>query len=212
MKCTTCGQFGHLAASCATVQHSRKGQDNGGIRSLEDIRQRCVVDVEGDCWQWRGALALGTGGRGCPVAWSPSHGRVISVLRLAVEFSGRKLAKGSIVWRTCRCEDCCNPKHLNVGTRKEWGVWTAALGHRKGDPLASARNRKARVDSGDAILTMELARWIRESEQAGVELAHVLGVSATTISRARLRRTWDDALPGASVFGLASQAWREARA
>ncbi len=210
MKCISCGRFGHLDESCTTIPAARKGQDNGGIRELADIRGRCVIEFDGDCWRWRGAFSRGTGDTGCPVAWSPQHRRVISVLRLAVELSGRQVKTGQMVWRTCRCDDCCNPAHLKVGTRKEWGAWTARHKFLKGDPLASARNRKARVDSGDALLSMELARWIRESQQTGVELAAVLCVSPTTISRARLRRTWSESLPGASVFGLGAQARREA--
>lgn len=212
MKCITCGRFGHADAACAVLPQVRKGQDNGGIRELEDIRLRCVVDYEGDCWRWQGAFSSGTGRTGCPVAWAPLQGRVVSVSRLVVEFSGRALTRRQMVWRSCRCDDCCNPKHLKVGTRQQWGAWTALHGFWKGDPLASSRNRKARVDSGEAVLTMEMARWIRESSQTGRDLAVVLGVSATTISRARLRRTWDDTLRGASVFGLPSHAWREARA
>ena len=213
MKCITCGQFGHAGLGCATIPTARKGQDNGGIRTLEDVRGRCVIEFDGDCWKWQGAFSSsGRSSARCPVSWSPAHGRVISVLRLVAELDGKPLLPRIMAWRACRNDDCCSPAHLKTGTRKQWGAWTAKFGFLKGDPLASSRNRKARVDSGDAVLTMELARWVRESTQTGKDMALALGVSATTVSRAKLRRTWAETLPSASVFGLAQDAWRGARA
>lgn len=208
MKCLNCGRYGHLFAACAVVYTSTKGQDNGGIRELEDIRGRCVIDDETGCWHWRGAVAANTTKSICPVAWSPALGKVVSVLRQVYEFAHPEASMiGRMVWRSCASQDCCNPKHLLMGTRKQWGEWITKNGKRKGDPLASARNRKARLDSGDAILNMELAQWARESTQTGRDVAHALGVSATTISRARMRRTWGETLPCASVFSMAANSW-----
>lgn len=202
MKCVKCGQFGHLLNVCATEPSSRIGQDNGGIRSLKDIKDRCHIEFAGDCWQWRAAFSRGDGGRlGVPVAWSPKHRRVMSVLRMVLEFKGQTLARNQMVWRECRCDDCVNPACLNIGTRKDWGEWTRQSEILKGDPLASFRNRKARVDSGRAVLSMEIAAWIRESSQKGYELADMLGVSNTAISRVRTGKAWAATLPGASVFG-----------
>ena len=202
-KCVGCGRFGHEQAGCTTTPVPRKGQDNGGIRTLQDIRERCMADDSPNaCWVWGGAVSRGTGGAGCPVAWSPAHGRVISVPRMAVEFSGRKLSRSQMVWKTCRCDTCCNPKHLRVGTRAEWGQWVAKRDMWKGDLTRTAARRKLRESLG-CSLSMELAQWARESTQTGRDAAWGLSTSPTSVSRARLRKTWAESLPLSSVFSFA---------
>ena len=45
----------------------RKRQD--GVRSLADIRSRCVIDAETGCWIWRGAFSVKVGGHATPRVW-----------------------------------------------------------------------------------------------------------------------------------------------
>jgi hypothetical protein len=207
-RCTRCGRLGHALETCATEYKAMRGSDQGGIRTLADILARCYVDDVTGCHRWRGATSASNGKSELPVAWFAAEQRITSVLRIAYMLAHpRADMKGRIVWRHCRSSDCCNPAHLRAGTRKEWGEWVAREDHRKGDPAASGRNRIARVKSGDAILTPELALWARESGQYGIDVAHALGVSPTSVSRARLGRTWAESAPHASIFGRAAQAW-----
>lgn len=189
---------------CTTVNKSINGRNNGGIYNLEDIRCRCVIDLETDCWHWRGAMASKNTKSTCPVAWSPIDKKILSVLRLSYRYS-HPLAHltGRIVWRNCMIADCCNPRHLLIGTIMQRGAWIAASGAWKNKPLVSSRNRNARIASGSTVLTMELAQWARESKQLGIHVAHALGVSATTISRARQRKTWKDSIPWSSAWSMA---------
>lgn len=43
---------------------------------------------------------------------------------------------------------------------------------------------------GTSILTDEIVHWIRESPQTGAAIAHAIGVSVSTVCRAREGRTW----------------------
>lgn len=41
-----------------------------------------------------------------------------------------------------------------------------------------------------AKLTLELVKWIRESNQSSIKLSEILGVASSTIRAARLRQNW----------------------
>ncbi len=202
LKCAHCGQFGHLLDACSYEPVSRKGTKAGGIFGLEDIRARCYVNYVTDCWEWRGAASRGRGSCPVPVAWSATHGRVMSVLRLAYGWHRNNPPKGkTLVWRTCESKLCVNPKHLKAGTRAEMGAWLEREGRMKGNPMRAAVNRRIRLQRG-TTLTMELAQWARESRQTGVEAAHGLLCSPQQVSRARRLECWRPLAPSASVFSL----------
>lgn len=206
MKCTKCGQFGHALNLCAYVPSARKGQDNGGIRDLAGIKDRCRINDETGCWEWAGASSSNSAKRKStiPVAWSPAHGKVMTVTRLAMEFS-RDMALGKRrVWRTCGGEDCVNPAHLKFGTHAEWGAWMKKTEVMKGKVSIAVR-RAVRISRGDVKTTMELAVWARESEQMGLDVAHALDISPKQVSRIRKFHTWKPTVSGASVFS-----WRPA--
>ena len=204
--CTRCRQFGHEANTCATAFTARRGEDQGGMRSLERIRGRCRVDDITGCWNWSGATASrAKGAAKVPVTWSAAHGAVVTVLRLAYGFEHPGVTLGArIVWRTCGSELCVNPAHLRAGTRKQWGEWSKASGTRKQGQQSTAARRAVRIAAGATKLTMELAQWVRESTQTGVDVAHAIGCKPTQISRARMLRTWAPTAPAASVFAWAA--------
>jgi hypothetical protein len=197
MKCVTCGRFGHFSALCETVPTPRKGQDNGGIKCLDDVKDRCRIDESG-CWNWAGAASSSAGKTKVPVAWLPEAGRVVSVLRIVWDYYNSAPLGKRIAWRKCGNEACVNPQHLMAGTRQQWGQWAKKQGI-LGNHLHREDRRAQRIKHGHTALTMELAQWVRESDQPGLHLAHAIGVSSTQISRVRLGRTW--VAPANSVFG-----------
>lgn len=200
MKCAECGQFGH-EEPCTAKPQSRIGVDGGGIRGLDDVMDRCRIDEDTGCWNW--ALSISTSRRGSvlPVAWWPEAGAVRSVLRIAWKYGRGQEIGSRIVWRKCANDLCCNPDHLMAGSRKVWAEWCVRNGIRKSAQSTHSR-RQNRIARGDTKLTMELAQWIRESEQTGVAMSHALDVSVTQISRARLGKIWAP-IKSSSVF-----AWR----
>lgn len=159
-----------------------------GIYTIADVRSRCRISDEAECWHWRGAFSVNTAkGSRIPVAHFPAINKPATVTRIAVILSGRQPRE--VVWRKCQSDDCVNPAHLITGTRAQWGHWCERNGSLKGDPIRRAANRRAKLTKG-AKLTPELAQWAIESQQCGRDVAHGLMVSATSVSRARLGRTW----------------------
>lgn len=175
------------------------GADLGGIRTLADLRSRCYVDADTKCWHWRGATLKRKGGGQEPRVWMADARKSETLPRAAWQLSGKNAPAGRwTCWRTCRSESCGNPAHLMAGTKAEWGAWVKGLGYLRGDPVRSITNRR---NQKNALLTMELAQWARESPQTGAEVAHALGVSDTTVSRVRLGQTYS--MRAASVFNMA---------
>ena len=64
----------------------RKRQD--GVRSLADIRSRCVIDAETGCWIWRGAFSVKVGGHATPRVWLANERRAEIVAALDLLFQG----------------------------------------------------------------------------------------------------------------------------
>ena len=171
----------------------------GGIRSLNDLMERCFVDPDTGCWHWRLAKDKGE-----PRVWLPEFRQVFTGRKAAVILSGRQIGKGQLAWGTCRSRDCVFPQHIRVGTRAEMGAWQAKRGVLKHNPktsaAAAANARKASKLSPDAV------RAIRASNLPQKELAEMYGVHFSTISKVVLDRSWADAAaPNTSVFS-----WRPA--
>lgn len=154
-----------------------------GITDLDALKKRCQVDPDSGCWTWGGAqVALAH--RPLQV-WLPHLGRTQSIQRAAWILARGPIKQGRIVWCTCGTQDCANPRHLASGTKAAHGAYLAKRGHLRGLPARRIINRQNIQKSGQTRLTMELAQWVRESDQVGLRLAEILGVSKTAISRVR---------------------------
>ncbi len=182
---------------------AKKGDNLGGVHTLRDLRDRCVIDVVTRCWQWRGAVSPGRGRNRETRVWYPALQRILPVPRVSWLLAGKGELEGRTVWRCCGEELCVNPDHLMAGSKAEWGRWMAERGSLSGRPDRSAANRAARIASGHTPITMEIAAWVRESPQSGVEVAHAVGVQPTAITRLRKGRTFAP-VACASVFNLGS--------
>lgn len=183
-----------------------KGTYLGGIRTLEALRVRCVCDPDTRCWHWRGAFQRSAGRAAEPRVWLAAENKTTTIMRAAWQLhKGEPIPAGKTVWRRCRSADCGNPAHLMVGTKAEWGAWVERKGYMRGRPERAAINRRIKLESGQARLTMELAQWVRESQQTGRAVAQALGVSAQVVSRVRTGQHYAPAMV-ASVFSWRPQA------
>lgn len=121
-----------------------------GVRTLEDIRQRCRIDEMTGCWVWGGATVRQNGGAPTTRVWLPqidgSKQTVMTAHRAAAVLAGMPVAKGLTVWAKPGCERlCCNPGHLKIGERGEMMRSLASDGRWKGDPKRAAANRRNRL-------------------------------------------------------------------
>ena len=84
------------------------------IRSLDHIKQQCVVD-KNDCWLWQRNYA----GSGAQYAVYGKTGRT-RIARVAWELKTNcKMAEDNDACHTCDNKSCVNPDHIYEGTRSE---------------------------------------------------------------------------------------------
>lgn len=156
---------------------------------MDDIKGRCRIDELTGCWLWVGAKS-----EGWPRIWAPdytNHGGELSTQtgRRAVWHikTGQPIPNGWRVFGTCDSAVCLNPAHMVCEPTGAHGQKVAASGRLKGRITRITANRAA--GRKRSSLTPELIQIIRESSETGVELQKRLGISRTTVSRVRTRKT-----------------------
>jgi hypothetical protein len=158
------------------------GTHLGGIRALDDLMQRCVVDRETGCWHLRTA-------RGRPMPAHRVHrvwfdGASLSAVRVALTLRGVEIPVGSVGYRCCSSYDCV--LHLGVRTRVEHGA-AVGLGH---VAVKTAANRKAGA-ARSRVSSHDRARIAYGGETVSA-VARALGISqswAWTIKQRELCKT-----------------------
>lgn len=174
----------------------------GGIRTIEDLKLRCVVDEITGCWRWTLART-----DGAPkvhfVAPDGSGRRCDKGPRAALFLSrGTPVKAGHVAWANCGEADCVNPQHARSGTKTEWGAWLSRSGKVKNLASKCAGSRKAWDKRGRKI-TPEILAYIVRSDKSDAKLSAELGISGFAIWSARTRRSHVETMQGSSVF-----AWR----
>jgi hypothetical protein len=174
----------------------------GGIRTLEDLRERCVIDADTGCWHWRMAIT-----QGAPRVHlqHPQDGRKVTMRgrRAALLLAtGRDLPRGHTAYarHCCQADDCVNPEHSRSGNRREHGQWLTKSGKVKNLLGKRAASRRG-WDTRGRKVTPEMRQDILNStDEPWQALADRLGVSKFVIYQVRKGLTHSAALPGASVF------------
>jgi hypothetical protein len=165
-----------------------------GIRTLDDVRDRCIVDEESGCWIWRGARSKGR----YPQAWFPLLGRATTIGRILLHLIENRAPKPREVWHSkCGHPDCCAPAHRRSGNRR------SQMRAAKIERNAITRARIAASRRARSKLSDEQAQIIRESPDTLRELAARYGISkswASCIKRGQGRSV----IPRASVFSVAN--------
>jgi hypothetical protein len=194
---------------------------NDGVRTLEQLRQSCVIDDETGCWLWRGAMSVKPGGHAVPRVWMPHSdgvrdadgklGKAQTGARAAWTLAGRRLRRWQIIWRqVCWNTQCINPEHGVAGTRREMGAAETASGHMQGNPERAAKNIKS---SSRQLLPVETVRKAEAMFAAGATSRAVKReLHISNASTARIRNglhpncsTSQRVRPAASVFAWASR-------
>jgi hypothetical protein len=171
----------------------------GGIRCLKTLRERCVMDKDGDCWHLRTARGRPMPTVGVYQFWVHGLGHCTAT-RGAWFLSGRPMPthRGVIIFRSCESYDCVNPDHLRSGIRRSLMRHLVDVGRFESEARRAALETFKSSRPQAQIVTPELKAWLMESRQSGPDVAHALGVTpsrANNIRREMRKRP-------ASVFNL----------
>jgi hypothetical protein len=172
----------------------------GGIRTLEDLRGRCFIDSDTQCWHWR--LAMSQGSPRVHVRCPDGKSVVMRGRRAALFLSlGADAHVGQYAWNRAHCHspDCVNPGHAKHGSRKQWGADMRKRGTFTNLP---SKVRAARATSAARRkLTDEQAAAVLASTDSIAVTAARFGVSRIVVVGIRNRTTYlPREMAGASVF------------
>lgn len=172
----------------------------GSVRSVEDLRGRCVCDAHTGCWQLRTARGRVMREDRTPVLWVFGHGKLSSARAAYFLANGRMPQHKMIAYRTCDTRDCVNPAHIKATPRAVYARKHIAI--RPGEASVAQREALRRGYSKRMVLTPELKAWLIESSQSHGAAAHGIGICASRVSQ--IRRA---AVPS-NVFMLAGRSPR----
>lgn len=168
------------AAFCSTRCHGLARRDDAIARFWSKVNKSGPVAAHrpelGRCWVWTG----GCDGAGYARFWLTGHkGNRVPVHRFSYELTKGPLRAGDLVLHECDNRACVNPDHLRAGTHVDNAQDTVGKGRH-------AHGEKTPISK----LTDDLVRQIRASTEGCWKAAKRFGVTATTISDVRRRKTW----------------------
>jgi hypothetical protein len=178
---------------------STEGRYLGGIRTIEDIRQRCRISDETGCWHWGYCKSP----EGVPRVHFVLNGvRQTQVGRRAVVMlkTGQPIPRGHVAFptRDCHAMDCLNPEHCRSGTRANYGQFMKFSGRSRSPAKRAAALRTIRDKLSK--LNWQDVRSIRASDEPADVLAERYKVGRRHIFSIKAGRCWKENLPQASVF------------
>lgn len=153
---------------------------------VKKIKDRCWINPETGCWEWKGALSGG---------WPRVHGKrfnedgshhltpQVGRRTMWQAVHQKAIPNGWRVAGLCGCDTCLNPVHLKAGTSQEVGRQIAMRGALKGSPKRMAASR--RLGLKKTKVTPAMYRLVLASDKTGAILSRELGISTTTIGRIR---------------------------
>jgi hypothetical protein len=193
--CTRCGQEGHVAASCPVKLPPRK---SGGIRTIEDIRQRCHVEADTGCWIWRGYASKDMSPH--PVMRLAALGICVSAgAAISLITRGERSTPAKVMYAHCGNSLCCNPAHRRSGGKKAAMKVAGQTGRPKPADVVAKMTRAARARSPFTADDVSDIRALQGKEPAR-NVAARFNVCTATICRIWKGQNWRTATTGSSVF------------
>lgn len=185
------------------MPHEIGARLQGSLDSVNDMRQRCVIDKRTGCWHLRSANGKPWRKGQRLNVWMPAAGKTTPARRAMWAFStGAEAPADRIVYLVCDAHDCIKPTHLRCGTKADEVAANAARGAYR---VPSKVNAARRVGLSRRTITAEMRVWAMESGQSGVAVAHALGCSQGRVNaiRAEARKRLMSAAPSILAMGAA---------
>lgn len=170
------------------------------IRTIEDIRQRCMIDEAG-CWVWAGYCRPKTGRPAMRMEVEPGKARCVQLsIALHLIKTGRLPAPDARIYHPAVCRNirCCNPAHQKLMTKSQINMLVG--GH-----SAAARAKISAANFGKGKLSMQDRAEILGSHRPLTEIMDRYGISLGYASQLRRGTVGNRQISGASVFS-----WRPA--
>lgn len=185
---------------------TKTGAYLGGIRTIEDLRQRCRIDACG-CWVW--AYSTSSNGRPSVSMFIDGKHKNMNGRRAALTLTGKKAVQRDLVATAAKgCVNtlCVNPDHCRLVHLSELRKEMV----RNATPTMRATWVKNGRAQGDRLakLTLDQVQAIRESDKPAKEISQEFGTCLSNVHRIRALRSWrapDAGLAANSVFN-----WRPA--
>ena len=166
----------------------KPGQWIGGIRTVEDVRQRCFIDADG-CWIWRGCKSDGT-----PTA--KIAGKYWKVRRWVCIQDRAKAGKPMPAGRwsaACGCakRQCVSPRCAMPLEPKAFAAWLRDVGYLNtpAHKAACAEAMRKAAPKLDARKAVECATRILAGEPSA-SVAASLGICESYAYRVASGRSW----------------------
>lgn len=172
-----------------------------GIKTIDDIKQRCVVDDESGCWLWQGYREPRTGRPAMSMIVEPGVRRCVKIsVALHIIKSGKLPTPSSRIYFpvVCREMGCCNPAHHRLLTKGQINKLVGGHG-------AAARAKISAANFGKGRLSESDRAEIAGSDMKLTEIMERWGISLGYASQLRRGIVGSRKPQGASVFN-----WRPA--
>jgi len=170
-----------------------KPANTGGIRTLQDLLDRCRVDEETGCMVIDACRRKGT-----YTVWLPELGSPVALPKALKHLMGKPLQDGQRWVPRCGHTGCCNPAHRFIGTRADlMRILRPTL-----DPLHRARIAEAHRAREGSLYSAELRAEIIASDESAATIGARIGMDQSHVHRIRRGEAWRQAAPAASVFSL----------
>ena len=166
----------------------KPGAHLGGVRTLEDLRLRCVCRSGSDCWLYRNARGRRTPEGRTAKVWVYGHGAMPVTVAAWVLSGNERPTDGRRIGRTCdSIEDCI--RHLDLMTPKQVMERASRLGRTKTPARCAALQATQRMRT-------KVPRWayemVRDKSKTAREWAAHWGCSASVINAIRSRESMRD--------------------
>ena len=161
----------------------KRSQFQTGVRSIDDMKDRCVINDETGCWMWKGAVTLSRGRKSTGIRYeTPTCSVPLGVfgnekhttmpaLRFAWLLAGGVPKRGQVVYRAkCNEPRCVNPDHAAQATRKEVGRLVVESGRLRNNPQRQKVNLRSSIKSA---VSADVVREIEAGYAEGLSQGEV---------------------------------------
>jgi hypothetical protein len=165
----------------------KKGQCIGGIRTIEDVRQRCYVNPETGCWHWRGSMKYG-------LPQASIGGNCVSVRRWVYAQGSPIVRKRTMIVPKCGHRDCVSPSCAVGKEGVNFSRWLVDQGylhtpaHRQAIREASRSSRIAKLNPAKAV---EIAKRVLAGEDRD-RIAGEFGITRNHVNKVARGENWTE--------------------